>query len=305
MLYMNSVTKKEKNKYLVDGFDLHAPRGSLYALLGAPGSGKSAVLKLAAGLMKPDRGTVTVDGIVMEDEENRKKKSRIVGYMDQENGIYPRLRVLEYLEFYAHIYGFYGLSARERCLELLRMADLERRADTAMDDLPDSSLRCMEFLRTLMHNPPLLLLDAPFLGMDSHDRMMVQEILSQLAAQGTTVVMTSSALTDGMDFCQSIGLIDGGRMMAQGSREEVMGKVRESAPLYIEIGNEREKAVRLLHDDPCVKSLAYDKNYFRVHYAGNRAQEAELLRHLIEEGIAVGSFHRGQGSLEELISHLA
>lgn len=304
MLYLNSVTKRVKQRYLADSLDLHAPKGGIYALLGTPGSGKSAALKLAAGLLVPESGSVVIDGLPMDDKENIGKRSRLIGYMDQENGLYPKLRVLEYLEFYAHVYGYYGLSARERCLELLRMADLERRADTAMDNLPDSALRCLEFLRTLIHHPPLLLFDVPFLGMDGHDRMMVQEILTELEAEGTTIVLTSSALTEIVDISRSIGLISEGRMMAEGSKEEVLAKVRESAPLYIEIGSGRDKAVSLLYGDPGVKSLSYDGSHFRVHYAGSQEEEAKLLALLVKEGITVGSFHRGQGSLEELVERL-
>jgi ABC-2 type transport system ATP-binding protein len=184
------------------------------------------------------------------------------------------------------------------------MAGMERRAETRMDDLPESALRQLEFLRTLLHGPRLLLLDEPFAGMDTYERTVTQEILSGLAAEGVTIVLTSGKIQEILEFCHSIGVLGDGRMLAQGTREEIMGQIRASAPLYMEIRNGQEEAIRLLRNNPDVLSLTYDRNYFVIHYAGNQEQEAALLRRLIEAGIEVSSFHRGEGNPEELSRHL-
>jgi len=304
MLYMRAVTKKIRQKYLADELNLHAEEGSLYALVGPSGSGKTSALKLCSGILEPDSGTIQINGILMNRKEHRKRRSRLVGYMDEYNGVYPNLRVLEYLEFYAHTYGYYGLSARERCLEVLRMAGMERRAEIPMENLPESALRQLEFLRTLLHRPPLLLLDNPFAGMDMYERMMTQEIMSQLAADGMTIVLTSESIPEILEFSHQIGLMGEGRMLAEGTREEVMDKIRATAPLYLEVRCEQERTVRLLRDNPRVHSLTWDRNYFVVHFEGNQEQEARLLRELVDAGIEICSFHRGQGSLKDLSSYL-
>ena len=305
MLIMHEVEKRIHRRYLADGLNLHATDGSLYALVGKNGSGKTSAMRLCAGLMEPDRGTITIQGLLMDKKENRKKRSSLIGYMDEHSCVVPGLKTLEYLAYYAHIGGKYGLSARERCMELLWMAGLERRADALMGSLAQGTLRQIEFLRTLIHRPPLLLLDEPFADMTMQERQMIQEILSQLAAEGTTIVLTSSSIPDVLEFCHQIGLIDEGHMLAEGSRDEVMGKIRESAPLYMEIRNRQELAVQLLYGNPKVTSLTYDRNYFMVHYGGTPEEETLLLRQLIDAGVGVSSFHRGQGSMEDLSSRLA
>lgn len=305
MLIMHEVEKRIHRRYLADRLNLHATDGSLYALVGKNGSGKTSAMRLCAGLMEPDRGTITIQGLLMDKKENRKKRSSLIGYMDEHSCVVPGLKTLEYLEFYAHIGGKYGLSARERCMELLWMAGLERRADALMGSLAQGTLRQIEFLRTLIHRPPLLLLDEPFADMTTQERQMIQEILSQLAAEGATIVLTSSSIPDVLEFCHQIGLIDEGHMLAEGSRDEVMGKIRESAPLYMEIRNRQELAVQLLYGNPKVTSLTYDRNYFMVHYGGTPEEETLLLRQLIDAGVGVSSFHRGQGSMEDLSSRLA
>ncbi len=305
MLYMKAVTKKIRQKYLTDALDLHAETGSLYALVGPSGSGKSSALKLCSGILKPDAGTILINGISMNHRENWKRRNRLIGYMDEHNGVYPNLRVLEYLEFYAHVYGYYGLSARERCLEVLRVAGIERRAETLVENLPESTLRQLEFLRTLIHRPPLLLLDNPFAGMDMYERLVTQEILSQLAADGATIVLTSESFQGILEFSHQIGVISEGRMLAEGTREEVMDKIRATAPIYLEVCNDQEKTVKLLHDHKQVQSLTWNRNYFVVHFNGNQMQEAELLRELVGAGIEVSSFHRGEGRLEDLNSYLS
>ena len=135
MLSVNQLTFKVKNKTLIDELTLNVTPGSFYALLGRKGSGKTTLLRLCSGLLEPQSGNIYINGMDVSKRENKKNIIRILGYMGSQDGYFPRLQVMEYLEVYAHAQGLYGLAARERCMEVLQMGHLERRAEQLVEEL--------------------------------------------------------------------------------------------------------------------------------------------------------------------------
>ena len=134
MLSVNQLTFKVKNKTLIDELTLNVTPGSFYALLGRKGSGKTTLLRLCSGLLEPQSGNIYINGMDVSKRENKKNILRILGYMGSQDGYFPRLQVMEYLEVYAHAQGLYGLAARERCMEVLQMGHLERRAEQLVEE---------------------------------------------------------------------------------------------------------------------------------------------------------------------------
>ncbi len=296
MLRMESVNRMSAAGGAVAQLNLHAPEGSIYALVGAADSGKSTVLALVCGLLTPDSGRIVINGLSMSLRANRRRRHQLVGYMPAKNAADPNLKLIEYLEFYAHIYGKYGLSARENCMELLRMTGLDRRSDSLMSTLPGSILREAEFLRCLIHRPKLLLADEPFSGMDARERAVTEEIMRQLAAEGVTIVLTSTSLADSAMLCDSLGLMDQGKMMDEGSREDVLERLRADAPIYFEVADDPEKAVRFLSGDEAVQAFSWQGKRFKLQFLGDAAAQAELLGKMVSAGISVSSFRRGDGT---------
>ena len=300
MLRMESVTLRAAGQGgPVLDLNLHTRRGSLYALVGEAGSGKSTALKLAAGLLLPESGRILIDGCSMDTRANRRRRHLPIGYVGRRNEWDPGLKLIEFLEFYAHIYGKYGLSGRDHCMELLKMAGLERRAESLMGSLPRSVLRQAEILRALIHRPRLLLADAPFSGMDPRERNMTEEIMRQLCAEGMTIVITCSSLADTAMLCDSVGLIRQGRLFAEGNRERVVARLKARAPVYAEVTGDPETAAAFFRDDPEVLSFSWYGNRFRLRFDGSPEQEAALLSRIEAAGIRLSSFYRGQAELEE------
>ena len=151
MLSVNQLTFKVKNKTLIDELTLNVMPGSFYALLGRKGSGKTTLLRLCSGLLEPQSGNIYINGMDVSKRENKKNILRILGYMGSQDGYFPRLQVMEYLEVYAHAQGLYGLAARERCMEVLQMGHLERRAEQLVEEQSASVRRELSFLRAILH----------------------------------------------------------------------------------------------------------------------------------------------------------
>lgn len=301
MLIMDQVTVRIRKKKVADDLSLHAQSGSFYALLGRPDSGKSTVLRLCAGLLKPESGRILINGLDMSQRENQRARYRLIGYMGPQDGYFPRLQIMEYLEVYAHAAGLSGLSARERCMEMLQMAGLERKAEQMVEEQPLGVRRELSLLRAILHRPRLLLLDEPFAGTEISQRLAMEELLSSLSMDGTTIVMASQSLSEVSELCREIGILDKGRVVNQGELSQVLKQARSEAPLYMRLSSGTERAMEVLHRDQQVKTISRDGTHIMVRFTGNSRDEAALLTKLIEAGAGVYSFYRGQSSLEDLL----
>ena len=285
MLSVNQLTFKVKNKTLIDELTLNVTPGSFYALLGRKGSGKTTLLRLCSGLLEPQSGNIYINGMDVSKRENKKNILRILGYMGSQDGYFPRLQVMEYLEVYAHAQGLYGLAARERCMEVLQMGHLERRAEQLVEEQSASVRRELSFLRAILHRPRLLLLDDPFNGMEDE----------------VTVLMASQSLPDAAHLCGEIGIIEKGRIISEGNLSDILRQARSEALLYLRVCEAPEAAVAILRKEALVRTISRDGNFIVMHFAGGIKDEAALLKKLIESNVKVYSFSRGQSSLENLL----
>lgn len=301
MLSVNKLTFKIKKKTLIDELTLTVTPGSFYALLGRKGSGKSTLLRLCAGLLEPQCGKIYINGMDTAKRENKKNILRLLGYMGAQDGYFPRLQVMEYLEVYAHAQGLYGLAARERCMEVLQMGHLERKAEQLVEEQPVSIRRELSFLRAILHRPRLLLLDDPFVGMESAQKLAMEEMFAILAEEETTVLMASQSLPDAAQLCSEIGILEKGRIISEGNLSEILRQARSEALLYLRVCDSPELAVAILRKEDLVRTISRDGNFIVMHFAGGIRDEAALLEKLVENGVKVYSFSRGQSSLENLL----
>ena len=301
MLSVNQLTFKIKKKTLIDELTLTVTPGNFYALLGRKGSGKSTLLRLCAGLLEPQSGKIYINGMDMAKRENKKSILRLMGYMGAQDGYFPRLQVMEYLEVYAHAQGLYGLAARERCMEVLQMGHLERKAEQLVEEQPVSIRRELSFLRAILHRPRLLLLDDPFVGMESAQKLAMEEMFAILAEEETTVLMASQSLPDAAQLCSEIGIIEKGRIISEGNLSEILRQARSEALLYLRVCDSPELAVAILRKEKLVRTISRDGKFIVMHFAGGIEDEAALLEKLVDNGVKVYSFSRGQSSLENLL----
>ena len=283
---------KKKDGLVLDDICLAAEEGSFFGLVGDRGAGKTAFLHLAAGLDRPTSGTITICGLNTQDRQFRRRRGRLLGCMPQTNGRYPGLTVLDYMELYAHAAGLTGLSGRNRCVEVLSYVSMERRVDQLFDELGTGEKRLACLARTIIHQPPLLLLDEPFSGTERGQRLTMEELLSGLIAGGTTIVMSTEDFSCAANLCSHIGSLKGGVLSAQGSVEEVIGKTRSEMPVHIRVLGNADRAAAVLRRIPEVKTVSLAGNHLLIRFPGDEAAEARLLNTLTDEGVQVHAFYR-------------
>ncbi|MCC8150167.1 MAG: ABC transporter ATP-binding protein [Lachnospiraceae bacterium] len=298
MLEIRHLCKSFGNFRAVDDLNLHISHGEVFGFVGHNGAGKTTTMKIAVGLLSATSGEVLIDG---EDAlTGRGDVKRKIGYMPDFFGVYDNLKALEYMEFYASLYGIVGKQARDTSLGLLDLVNLSDKADACVDHLSRGMKQRLCLARSLVHNPGLLMLDEPASGLDPRARFEMKEILRNLGGMGKTVVVSSHILPELADMCDTIGIMQHGRLLMYGTVDDIQMKAMHARPLHVRVLDRQEEAVNLLREDPDVKRVSVLEDYVVADYVGDDEKSVQLLKRLIAMGIPVESFYKEKGNLESL-----
>ena len=302
MLEIRGLKKRYGKTAVLDGLDFKVPEGELFGFAGLNGAGKTTTLRIIAGLLAADEGTVTLDGDDLL-AGGREIRSRI-GYVPDSFGVYDNLRVREYMEFFASCYGLTGLRARRRVAHLLERVGIYDKRNFFVDSLSRGMKQRLCLARALIHDPDLLILDEPASGLDPRTRTEYMDLLKEMAKKKKTIVLSSHILSELAQTCTSIGILDQGRMVLTGPMEEIIARVNASNPLYITVAGDRTKAVKILRTYPLISTISVGDDAIRIDFSGTAKDEADLLASLVNEGVAVSGFLRERGNLESIFMKL-
>ncbi|MBO5573661.1 MAG: ABC transporter ATP-binding protein [Clostridium sp.] len=302
--------KKSFGSYTVlDGLSLTLEAGELYGFIGANGAGKTTTLKIAAGLLAPDEGEVTICGEDLWANRGDMKVSRFIlsriGYVPDSFGLYDNMRVSEYMDFFAACYSMNGIRARRRCEMLLGMTGLSEKAGYYVNSLSRGMKQRLCLARALIHNPTLLILDEPASGLDPVTRTHYLSILRTLREQGKTLIISSHILSELSDICTAAGILENGKMLVSGTLEQIFAGVSLSRPILISVMGDKTTALRILKEERLVTSISVSGDEMRIDFKGSREDETRLLRTMIENGVRVSGFMRERGDLETVFLQLA
>lgn len=201
--------------------DLSVPRGELIGFLGPNGAGKTTTMRAIMGMVRPDAGTLTWDGVPV-DESLRTR----VGYMPQERGLYPRMKALAQVIYFARLAGLDPATAEERAAFWLERVGLTDRADDLVQELSGGNQQRVQLAVALVHEPELLVLDEPFAGLDPLAAETMRSIISERADDGASVLFSSHQLDLVEDLCENVVIVAHGRLVAAGD----IGDLRHSSP---------------------------------------------------------------------------
>ena len=211
--------RKQFARPAVDGLDLSIARGELYALLGPNGAGKTTTLRMVAGLLAPDAGRIEVNGIDLALDPAGAKRS--MAYLPDDPMLYGKLKPTEYLEFVAGLWGVDAAAAEPRARQLLDWLDLSKHAHELTEGFSRGMKQKLALAGALIHDPQLLILDEPLTGLDAGASRQVKDLLLSHVAKGGTVILTTHILEVAERLAQRIGIIQHGRLIAQGTLEQL------------------------------------------------------------------------------------
>jgi len=216
----------------VDGISLSLNEGEIYGLLGPNGAGKTTTISMIAGLLKPDAGDIIIAGSNFWHDPQAAKK--IMGFVPQEVTLYEELSARENLEFWGQLAGLSSKQAKQRTNELLNALSLTDRANDQTKKYSGGMKRRLNVGCALLHRPRLLLLDEPTVGIDPQARMNLLEFVRQLCKEGTSILYTTHYLEEAETLCQRIGIIDHGRLLAEGTLTDLQARLGGSQLFALE-----------------------------------------------------------------------
>lgn len=196
------------------------------------------------------------------------------------------------------------MKARKRAAILLEQVGLEGKEEFYVDGLSRGMKQRLCLARALVHDPALLIMDEPTAGLDPRTRMEFRETLKELHEQGKTILISSHLLPELSELCTDVGIIDDGKMILNGSVEEIIEHIHTSRPLIITIYGSLDQAVKILKEHPLVRTLTVKEQNIMVGFTGNARQECELLAELTAAGVLVRGFVREPGNLEAVFMQL-
>ncbi len=296
MIKIDSLCKNYGSFVALNHLNLSIAKGEFFGFVGPNGAGKTTTMRILSGLLRADGGEAFVDGIDVRKNSSQVKSK--IGYMPDFFGVYDNLKAIEYMEFYASIYGITGNSARKLCMELMDLVNLAEKAEFYVDNLSRGMKQRLCLARSLVHNPEILILDEPASGLDPRARFEMKEVLGNLHEMGKTIIISSHILPELAQMCTTIGIIDHGSMVMKGSVEEIVSHLNSSNPLAIKVLDRKEEAVRILKENPLVRNISLEEKEIIVGFEGKEEEEAGLLASLVAQEIPVAAFNRQSGNLE-------
>ena len=282
----------------LDSLSMNISENSIFGFVGPNGAGKTTTMKIMAGLLKADSGSIFVNG---EDIlKNMKSIRDKIGYMPDFFGVYDDLKVTEYMDFYAGTYYIPYSQRAELIDSLLEVVDLSNKKDAYVDALSRGMKQRLCLARSLIHDPELLILDEPASGLDPRARVEMKEILKRLREMGKTIIVTSHILPELAEMCSEIGIIDQGKLVTQGSVHDIMNRMHKNRIIRVKTSAPPELLIRLLKEQATVKEITENTDNVEFAFEGKNDDLTSILRNIVMNGIPVYSFPENERNLEEI-----
>ncbi|NUO97294.1 MAG: ABC transporter ATP-binding protein [Nonomuraea sp.] len=287
----------------VDDVSFTIAAGETYGLLGPNGAGKTTTISMIAGILERDGGEVHVAGRPHDTKSSWGK--RHIGYVPQDLALYPDLSARENLRFFARLYGLSRPESRARAGRVLELVGLDERAGDPVKDFSGGMKRRLNIGVGLLHQPPLLILDEPTAGVDPQSRNAILESISALAGEGVGVLYTTHYMEEAERLCDRIGIIDLGRIRAEGTRRELVGLVGELDRVSLTAeGAQAVTALSELSELPEVREAGARDGHVELMVVDARKSLPKILAAATDAGVVVRAVEVVEPNLESVFLHL-
>lgn len=274
--------------HAVRGVSFEIPRGEVFGFIGPNGAGKSTTIKVLATLITPDSGVVRIGGINVADDPMRIR--RMIGYMPDFFGVYEDLTAAEYLHFYAAAYQIPRHQRARTIDDVLALVDLQEKVAAPVDSLSRGMKQRLSLARVLLHDPELLLLDEPASGLDPRARIEMRELLKTLKEMGKTIIISSHILHELAQFCTRIGIIEAGRMITEGSLQEIYHNLGLLQVVHVQVLNLTDELARRVQAIPGVETAERQTDRLAIRLRAEELPAEDLLEAMHALGCRIRMF---------------
>jgi ABC-2 type transport system ATP-binding protein len=282
VLDLDGLTRRFGATTALDGLSFSVPEGALYGFVGRNGAGKTTTMRIVLGVLAPDAGEVRWRGEPVGREDRRR-----FGYMPEERGLYPKMRVLDQLVHLARLHGFDAARAARASQDLLERLGIADRARDRTEELSLGNQQRVQLAAALVHEPELLVLDEPFSGLDPVGVDVLAEVLAERVRTGVAVLFSSHQLELVERLCEGVAIIDGGRLVAAGTVEELRRSRAPRGRWVVQLDGQAPETVA--GEDPDAVLDAARARGRVVRFAPVEPTLAELFRDVLDERAAAAA----------------
>lgn len=292
MLKATGLVKRYGSHLAVDGVDLAIPKGSCFGLLGPNGAGKTTTISMLVGVLVPDAGAITMDDAPVS--------KRRIGFVPQEIALYDDLTTEENLRFFGRLYDLSGARLVERVRAALDLAGLKERAKSPVRDFSGGMKRRLNIAVALLHDPDLVILDEPTVGVDPQSRNSIFDALERLRTDGKTLLYTTHYMEEVERLCDRIAIMDHGRVVAEGTLNELQRSIPGQRRVCLELEQEPNGVVEALRALPGVADASAKETTLTLDVESLEGSLPAILSALAAHNVRYGALSSDRLSLEEV-----
>ena len=302
IIVVKDLTKKFGSFTAVDHVNLTVKEGEIFGFLGPNGAGKTTTISVLTTLIKPTEGTASIAGHNLVTEGSAIRS--IIGVVPQTFALFPELTAMENLTYIGKLYGMSKAEIKERSDHLLKTVSLSEYHDTIANDFSGGMKQLLSLAASIMSSPKILFMDEPTNGLDPESRIAVRELTKELNQQGTTIIYTTHDMAEAEKICNRIVIMDGGRIIATGTGEELKHLIPDSHAVEIELESPSERIIEGLRKLPFVTSVQQKEKIIRLTITEKRGIFYKLSGFFRERNQKVIELRFKEPSLEDVFIHL-
>ncbi len=294
MIEAQGLTKDFGDFRAVDGVTLTVQPGTVLALLGPNGAGKTTTVRMMTSILSPTAGWARIAGYDVTRFPVQVRAN--VGVLTEQHGLYERMRALEYLDFFARLYGLDGPARRARSVQLMTRFGLGSALDQRLGEYSKGMKQKLALVRAMLHDPPVLLLDEPTSAMDPQSARLVRDAILDLRKDARTIIITTHNLTEAQQLADRIAIIRQGRIIAEGTFEELSRRIVGVPVMELRLRESLNGVVQAVSD--LVEVVAQGDRWLRYRVEQPEVTNPQLLRRLTSQGVDVVTLSPLQETLE-------
>lgn len=245
MLVAKNLSKSYKDVNALNNVSLSVKEGELYGLLGPNGAGKTTTISILSSLLKPDRGEILYQGKSLY--KNLSESKSMIGVVPQEIALYEDLTAIENLKFWGTLYGIKGKNLQSKIEELLSFLGLSDRKNHKIKTYSGGMKRRINIAAALLHDPKIVFMDEPTVGIDPQSRNLIFEVIQELHSRGLTMIYTTHYMEEAERLCDRIGIIDEGKIIAEGSLEELKKSSNIKEEIHVKFTNTQKTDLSIIN----------------------------------------------------------
>lgn len=296
ILDIRGLTKKFGDFVAVDNMSLTIREGEIFGFLGANGAGKSTTINMISSLLRPTSGEIRIL------EKDIAKQSRFakmnLGIVPQDLAIYEDMTAYENVSFFAGLYGLRGDKLKERAEEALEFVGLSDKAKSFPKNFSGGMKRRLNIACAIAHKPKLIIMDEPTVGIDPRSRNYILTSVRKLNESGCTIIYTSHYMEEVEEICSRIAIVDHGKIIAEGTKEQLKSTITDVKDIRIELKSVQGTEGELLKPVPGVRTVLQEENVIRVHSDAAVDNLNRILKQLMDAGKEIRSVEEQEPNLE-------